>query len=58
MKLGQEVKAKAARGAFTTGRYASKSVDGRGSTWLKVNVAPKGKPAVVKLYRPSQVTEA
>lgn len=58
MKLGTTVKATSARGTVVEGRFAGEDFDVRGGKWIKVNVAPKGKPAVIKKYRPKAVVKA
>lgn len=60
LKLGQAVRATAAGGAVTEGRYAGTvdvtRKDGKpGGVMVRVNIAPKGKPAEYKSYRPKAV---
>ena len=58
MKLGTTVRATSGRGPVVEGRFAGEDFDVRGGKWIKVNVAPKGKPAVIKRYRPKAVVKA
>lgn len=56
MKIGAQVKAQPSRGAAIEGRVAKKRVDAGGKVaWIEVNTAPKGQPAVIKLFRPGSV---
>lgn len=56
-KLGQEVIGTSATGAETKGRYAATRDTHRG-LWIDINISPKGKPAVLKGYRPKAVRAA
>lgn len=58
MKIGTVVSARASRGAPVTGRIAGTQLDRRGQKWLKVNTAPKGARAVIKLFRPGSASAA
>ena len=55
-KPGQEVIGTATNGNETRGRFAGYR-DERGP-WVDINVAPKGKPAQLKGYRPKAVRAA
>lgn len=57
MKIGSTVQARPSRGAPIEGRVAKKRVDAGGKVaWIEVNTAPKGEPAVIKLFRPGAVS--
>lgn len=58
IKVGQDVKVRSTRtGELSIGRFAGKTkLDKSPGEWLKVNVAPKGKPSEIKHYRSAQVT--
>lgn len=55
-KPGQVVIGTAANGNETTGRFAGYREE-RGP-WVDINIAPKGKPAQLKGYRPKAVRAA
>lgn len=56
MKIGQQVKATSARnGVVTVGRVHAKRSTERNGDWIDVNISPKGRPAVIKTYRPKMV---
>lgn len=58
LKPGQDVQVRSTRtGVKTKGRFVGKTtLDNSPGEWLKVNFAPKGKPAEIKHYRSAQVT--
>ena len=56
-KPGQAVIGTSAQGVETTGRFASIDQTDRGE-WVNVNIGAKGKPAVIKRYRPKAVRAA
>lgn len=56
-KQGQEVIGTSANGNETKGRYAGTRGTHRG-LWIDINIAPKGKPADLKGYRPKAVRAA
>ena len=56
-KPGQAVIGTSAQGVETTGRFAGIDQTDRGE-WVNVNIGAKGKPAVIKRYRPKAVRAA
>lgn len=56
-KVGQEVVGTSGHGQKTKGRFVSMEDTDRG-LWVNINVAPKGKPAEIKRYRPKAVSAA
>ena len=56
-KPGQGVIGTSAQGVETTGRFAGIDQTDRGE-WVNVNIGAKGKPAVIKRYRPKAVRAA
>lgn len=57
LKLNQHVVVKPGRGEPLSGRYAGTRTTESGA-WVDVNVAPKGKQAQIKSFRPAQVNAA
>lgn len=56
-KPGQAVIGVSGHGQKTSGRFAGVEVNASGA-WVMVNIAPKGKPAEIKRYRPKAVSAA